>query len=264
MYYAIFQTTRTNSAALTNLTQIAADLAAIRALHITLVVQPFPISLSATAYYNYLELARAQGLLVMPTIGVPPYNPDPADLSPQIEILQRIGAHRSVYAVQIFHEPHEVFTIAQMQTIYATLKAAAPTVLLEGAFSGQVNSVDDWAQGIVDVANINQKAFLDTAAESFEDGLRRLHRACQIIQPIDPGCRIGTSVQIWPDVTVDRVFVTAQPDEMTGIFLQETQIYPLKFFGWEAWVNTANDVTLNHRIMLPQRNRIARIAEQYL
>ncbi len=225
--------------------QLTATFRDIKALGINMLVQVFPAQATPDDWKRFLDVAQQEGLLVMGKLGPIPWNPDPNDLSPIMNMLAVVGDHPALYAFQYLHEPWEVLTTPQMQQIYQTIKASHPNLRLGVSWSGEIGisqrrpqATRTFTDGLCDVCLVNLKAFQNNPGFAQQQGLGRIQESADVIRVADPDAELWSSAQVWApteDKNNPRGFRIPTADEMQDLFCSVKETYSLEGFFWETW-----------------------------
>ncbi len=251
---------------------VAQAMREIKDLGGNMVLQLFMPELPPEAWKSYLDAAQQEGMLVVGRIGPSDWNPDPADLSPILDVLAVVADHPALYGFVYLHEPWEVFTTAQMQAMYREIKAAHPDLRLGVIWSGEIErSVRrpdprrEYTDDLCDLCIVNLKAFQNDPAGGYEDGLRRMQNSAPVIQEVTPDAELWSSVQVWAppeDQENRRGFRVPSPEEMEELFCTLKPTYPLHGFLWASWeLDLLNVETLADPGLAEQRQAVRDVYE---
>jgi uncharacterized coiled-coil protein SlyX len=228
-----------------------------------LTIQPFPMELTPEDWQKYLDIAESEGVSIIGKIAPIDWNPDPEDLTPILDILDVVGDHPALYGFQYLHEPLEVFTIAEIQQMYSTIKAAHPNVRLVAFWSGEIREDADFAEGLCDICVVNLKPFQEDPGTSLEDGLDRIALAAPVVARQAPNTELWSTAQVWaPAGGGQRGFRVPAPEEMETLYVDLRDNYPLGGFMWEVWAFEGEPDTLSSEALADQRGMVRSIYDR--
>jgi hypothetical protein len=248
--------------------QVGEAMRHIKALGSNITLQLFQQELTAEDWQIYLDVAQQEGMLVIGRLGPPDWNPDPADLSPILDVLALVAEHPALYGFVYLHEPWEVMDTSQMQDIYHEIKGHYPTLRLGVIWSGEIEKsirrldpLRQYTADLCDICIINLKAFQNDPQSAEDQGLNRLKVSAEVIQAITPEVELWSSVQVWAPLDGGRRgFRVPQPDEMATLFCAIKAAYPLRGFMWASWaLDMPEAPTLDSSELMAQRQAVGDI-----
>jgi hypothetical protein len=266
-YYGVFQPVSTVDD-IRSSAKVAGEMQQIKALGANVTGQVFDPELSSDDWRK--DVAQQEGFFILAGIGPVARNPDPADLSPLLNILAAVGDHPALYGFIYLHEPWEEFDTSQMRAMYREIKAAHPNVRLAVFWSGEIGKSEQaldpnrqFTDDLCDICIVNLKPFQTNPTQEERQGLGRMQGAASVIEEQDPDAELWSSAMVWsPPGGGRRGFRVPSPAEMETLFCALRRDYPLRGFVWETWtIDKPNEGTLASPELTEQRQAVRHIHE---